>query len=151
MCYGFHCAWRRWIASSEGKIRKNPCALAHIIQMHRIKISERTDPSHRCYPWFSLNACGRREAMSTWNPACVGTVFQTAVHYAVIIPRLRPGLLSLCSVLSSRQILLFCCFVDWQCCRRSLQTTRLQNNKTTKQPDNQTTNYRFIIFLPFTI
>mgnify|MGYP004545507873 FL=1 len=41
---------RRWIASSEGKIRKNPCALAHIIQMHRIKISERTDPSHRCYP-----------------------------------------------------------------------------------------------------
>ena len=32
-----------------------------------------------------------------------GTVFQTAAHYAVIIPRLRPGLLSLRSVLSSRQ------------------------------------------------
>ena len=41
-----------------------------------------------------------------------GTVFQTALFYLVIIPRLRPGLLSLCSVLSSRQ--------------------------TTKQPDNQT-------------
>ena len=27
MCYGFHCAWRRWIASSEGKIRKNPMRL----------------------------------------------------------------------------------------------------------------------------
>ena len=36
-----------------------------------------------------------------------GTVFQTAAHYAVIIPRLRPGLLSLRSVLSSRQVSLF--------------------------------------------
>ena len=33
----------------------------------------------------------------------VGTVFQTAVPSLFIIPRLRPGLLSLCSVLSSRQ------------------------------------------------
>ena len=32
-----------------------------------------------------------------------GTVFQTALFYVVIIPRLRPGLLSLRSVLSSRQ------------------------------------------------
>ena len=46
-----------------------------------------------------------------------GTVFQTALFYLVIIPRLRPGLLSLRSVLSSRQ----------------------QNNKTTKQQNNQTT------------
>ena len=33
----------------------------------------------------------------------VGTVFQTVVPSLFIIPRLRPGLLSLCSVLSSRQ------------------------------------------------
>ena len=41
----------------------------------------------------------------------VGTVFQTAVPSLFIIPRLRPGLLSLCSVLASSQILLFSCFV----------------------------------------
>ena len=46
-----------------------------------------------------------------------GTVFQTALFSSVIIPRPRPGLLSLRSVLSSRQ----------------------QNNKTTKQQNNQTT------------
>ena len=33
----------------------------------------------------------------------VGTVFQTAAYFMFVIPRLRPGLLSLCSVLSSRQ------------------------------------------------
>ena len=32
-----------------------------------------------------------------------GTVFQTAFLTFLVIPRLRPGLLSLCSVLSSRQ------------------------------------------------
>ena len=37
---------------------------------------------------------------------CGGTVFQTALLFMVIVPRLRPGLLSLCSVLSSRQLLL---------------------------------------------
>ena len=36
----------------------------------------------------------------------LGTVFQTAILVMFIIPRLRPGLLSLCSVLSSRQLLL---------------------------------------------
>ena len=36
----------------------------------------------------------------------VGTVFQTAVPSLFIIPGLRPGLLSLRSVLSSRQTLL---------------------------------------------
>ena len=35
-----------------------------------------------------------------------GTVFQTAYLCLFIIPRLRPGLLSHCSVLSSRQLLL---------------------------------------------
>ena len=35
-----------------------------------------------------------------------GTVFQTAISLVFVIPRLRPGLLSLRSVLSSRQILL---------------------------------------------
>ena len=61
-----------------------------------------------------LSTCGqsrRRGSMLS------GTVFQTALFSSVIIPRLRPGLLSLRSVLSSRQ----------------------QNNKTTKQQNNQTT------------
>ena len=35
----------------------------------------------------------------------LGTVFQTAVLVMALIPRLRPGLLSLRSVLSSRQLL----------------------------------------------
>ena len=51
----------------------------------------------------SLSACGlsrRRRSMLS------GTVFQTALFSLVIIPRLRPGLLSLRSVLSSRQLLL---------------------------------------------
>ena len=39
-----------------------------------------------------------------------GTVFQTAVPLCVIVPRLRPGLLSLRSVLPSRQSLLSCLF-----------------------------------------
>ena len=42
-----------------------------------------------------------------------GTVFQTVAFFMFVIPRLRPGLLSLRSVLSSRQILLLvgCCFL----------------------------------------
>ena len=47
-----------------------------------------------------LSACGqsrRRRSMLS------GTVFQTALFSSVIIPRPRPGLLSLRSVLSSRQ------------------------------------------------
>ena len=40
------------------------------------------------------------------NSVCVGTVFQTALFFLVVVPRLRPGLLSLRSVLASRQILL---------------------------------------------
>ena len=54
-----------------------------------------------------------------------GTVFQTALFSLVIIPRLRPGLLSLRSVLSSRQ--------------QNNKTTKQQNNQTTKQQNNQTT------------
>ena len=51
----------------------------------------------------------------------LGTVFQTVLSLFYIIPRLRPGLLSLRSVLSSRQI------------------TMQPNNKTTKQQDNKIT------------
>ena len=40
-----------------------------------------------------------------------GTVFQTVAFFLFVIPRLRPGLLSLRSVLSSRQILLLCWLV----------------------------------------
>ena len=40
------------------------------------------------------------------NSVCVGTVFQTAILVMFIVPRLRPGLLSRCSVLASSQILL---------------------------------------------
>ena len=46
---------------------------------------------------FPSRERGRRRSMLS------GTVFQTALFSSVIIPRLRPGLLSLRSVLSSRQ------------------------------------------------
>ena len=62
-----------------------------------------------------------------------GTVFQTALFYLVIIPRLRPGLLSLRSVLSSRQ-------TTWQ---HNHQTTKQPDNKTTKQQNNQTTKQQY--------
>ena len=86
-----------------------------------------------------------------------GTVFQTVAFFMFVIPRLRPGLLSLRSVLSSRQILLLCwmslvgcrlldvacwmslvgcCFLDvafWQ----YWQSTKQQNHKTTRQQDNK--------------
>ena len=81
-----------------------------------------------------------------------GTVFQTVAFFMFVIPRLRPGLLSLRSVLSSRQILLLCwlvallarCLLDvacWislvGCCFLAImainQTTKSQNNKTTKK------------------
>ena len=54
-----------------------------------------------------------------------GTVFQTALLFMVIVPRLRPGLLSLCSVLASSQ--------TYQ------QSTKQQSTKqqTTKQQDNK--------------
>ena len=76
-----------------------------------------------------------------------GTVFQTVAFFMFVIPRLRPGLLSLRSVLSSRQILLLCWLVAfWMllfgsllfgCCFLAImainQTTKSQNNKTTKK------------------
>ena len=81
-----------------------------------------------------------------------GTVFQTVAFFMFVIPRLRPGLLSLRSVLSSRQVLLLCWFVAllarclldiacWMllfgCCFLAIlainQTTKSQNNKTTRQ------------------
>ena len=81
-----------------------------------------------------------------------GTVFQTVAFFMFVIPRLRPGLLSLRSVLSSRQVLLLCwlvallarCLLDvacWislvGCCFLAIlainQTTKSQNNKTTKK------------------
>ena len=82
-----------------------------------------------------------------------GTVFQTVAFFMFVIPRLRPGLLSLRSVLSSRQILLLvgCCLLA-RClldiaCWISLvgyrlldvafwqywQSTKQQNHKTTRQ------------------
>ena len=83
-----------------------------------------------------------------------GTVFQTVAFFMFVIPRLRPGLLSLRSVLSSRQILLLCwmslvgccllarCFLDvafWMllfwlvACWQYWQSTKQQNHKTTRQ------------------
>ena len=77
-----------------------------------------------------LSTCGqsrrRRSLLS-------GTVFQTALFSLVIIPRLRPGLLSLRSVLSSRQQ------NNKTTRQQNNQTTKQQNNKTTKQQNNQTT------------
>ena len=77
-----------------------------------------------------------------------GTVFQTVAFFMFVIPRLRPGLLSLRSVLSSRQILLLCWLVAfWMllfgCCFfGSLLFGNIgnqPNNKITKQQDNKTT------------
>ena len=83
-----------------------------------------------------------------------GTVFQTVAFFMFVIPRLRPGLLSLRSVLSSRQILLLCWLVacwmllvgsllvgyrllDIACwlvaCWQYWQSTKQQNHKTTRQ------------------
>ena len=88
-----------------------------------------------------------------------GTVFQTVAFFMFVIPRLRPGLLSLRSVLSSRQILLLvgCCLLDVACwislvgyrlldiaCWIALVGSLLvgnignqPNNKITKQQDNK--------------
>ena len=90
-----------------------------------------------------------------------GTVFQTVAFFMFVIPRLRPGLLSLRSVLSSRQVLLLCwlvallarCLLDvacWislvGCCFLAImainQTTKQQNHKTTRQQDNKKNAYR---------
>ena len=77
-----------------------------------------------------------------------GTVFQTVAFFMFVIPRLRPGLLSLRSVLSYRQILLLCWLVAfWMllfgCCFfGSLLFGNIgnqPNNKITKQQDNKTT------------
>ena len=83
-----------------------------------------------------------------------GTVFQTVAFFMFVIPRLRPGLLSLRSVLSSRQVLLLCwfvallarCFLDVACWISLVgyrlldvafwqywQSTKQQNHKTTRQ------------------
>ena len=76
-----------------------------------------------------------------------GTVFQTVAFFLFVIPRLRPGLLSLRSVLSSRQILLLCwmslvgcCFLDvafWMLLFGNIGNQ--PNNKITKQQDNKKT------------
>ncbi|MDY4539771.1 MAG: hypothetical protein SPD82_10630 [Prevotella sp.] len=87
-----------------------------------------------------------------------GTVFQTVAFFMFVIPRLRPGLNSLRSVLSSRQILLLCwlvallarcllarCLLDiacWISLVGSLLFGNIgnqPNNKITKQQDNKTT------------
>ena len=93
-----------------------------------------------------------------------GTVFQTVAFFLFVIPRLRPGLLSLRSVLSSRQILLLCwmslvgcrlldvacwmslvgcCFLDvafWMLLFGNIGNQ--PNNKITKQQDNKNNAYR---------
>ena len=86
-----------------------------------------------------------------------GTVFQTVAFFMFVIPRLRPGLLSLRSVLSSRQILLLvgCCLLDIACWISLVgyrlldiacwlvafwqywQSTKQQNHKTTRQQKNR--------------
>ena len=89
-----------------------------------------------------------------------GTVFQTVAFFLFVIPRLRPGLLSLRSVLSSRQILLLvgCCLLARCLLARCLLARCLldiacwmllvgnignqPNNKITKQQDNKKNAYR---------
>ena len=67
-----------------------------------------------------------------------GTVFQTVAFFLFVIPRLRPGLLSLRSVLSSRQILLLCWLVAFWMLLFGNNGNQ-PNNKITKQQDNKTT------------
>ena len=89
-----------------------------------------------------------------------GTVFQTVAFFMFVIPRLRPGLLSLRSVLSSRQILLLCwmslvgccllarCLLDIACWISLVGSLLVgnngnqPNNKITKQQDNKKNAYR---------
>ena len=71
----------------------------------------------------------------TTRPHNQGTVFQTAISILRVIPRLRPGLLSLRSVLASSQILLFSC-LHCLYIQQNNKTTKQQNNKTTRQQNN---------------
>ena len=84
-----------------------------------------------------------------------GTVFQTIAFFLFVIPRLRPGLLSLRSVLSSRQILLLvgCCLLNVACWLVACWLVAFwmllfgnignqPNNKITKQQDNKKNAYR---------
>ena len=84
------------LPQAKGKSVRIHAPMAHIIQMHQIKIRERTDPSHQCYPCplWTLVVVAKRWAHDDMS----GTVFQTAIYTSVVIPRLRPGLLSLRSV-----------------------------------------------------
>ena len=80
-----------------------------------------------------------------------GTVFQTAAFFLSVIPRLRPGLLSLCSVQASSLICclvvwlfgclvvwLFSCLVVWlfSCL---VECNNIAHNKTTKSQNHKTT------------
>ena len=95
-----------------------------------------------------------------------GTVFQTVAFFLFVIPRLRPGLLSLRSVLSSRQILLLCwlvacwlvaCWISlvgYRLLARCLlailainQTTKSQNNKTTRQQKKRVSQPSYLMEL----
>ena len=90
-----------------------------------------------------------------------GTVFQTVAFFMFVIPRLRPGLLSLRSVLSSRQILLLCwlvaCWISlvgYRLLARCLlaimainQTTKSQNNKTTRQQKKRVSQPSYLMEL----
>ena len=97
-----------------------------------------------------------------------GTVFQTVAFFLFVIPRLRPGLLSLRSVLSSRQILLLCWFVacwmllvgsllvgyrllDIACwlvaCWQYWQSTKQQNHKTTRQQKKRVSQPSYLMEL----
>ena len=92
-----------------------------------------------------------------------GTVFQTVAFFLFVIPRLRPGLLSLRSVLSSRQILLLCwmllvgyrllarCLLDIACwlvaCWQYWQSTKQQNHKTTRQQKKRVSQPSYLMEL----
>ena len=96
-----------------------------------------------------------------------GTVFQTVAFFLFVIPRLRPGLLSLRSVLSSRQILLLvgCCLLDIACWISLVgyrlldiacwlvafwqywQSTKQQNHKTTRQQKKRVSQPSYLMEL----
>ena len=86
-------------------IRDNLSARQAHVNHYRIEESvKRTNPLHLLSVIDFECLCSLRSDEHV-NSACVGTVFQTAVPLFHVIPRLRPGLLSLCSVLASSQSL----------------------------------------------
>ena len=89
-------------------------------------IRERTNPSHRRYPWLILNVAREPKASEhiLW-----GTVFQTALPSLLVIPE------------TASRVTLASLGIGFQ---PKLSTSRQQNKQTTKQADNKTIHDIFV-------